>query len=318
MTSGEALCIPTTPSPAGFPQEGEDSACAGALGAGGTQLATEAMDGKHLRDAGRSPMASPGQTGPVIPGAGQDMAPKSPGPEPSCMALERQHLTSLGLEGGVVETLQALRAPSTQLQYKSKWRVFRDWCHAKNKDPLTFHISVILSFLQHLFVLGRAESTIRGYLAAVSTVHDKCEGFSPGAHPLASQFLRGVRWRHPPQKHLLPPWDLQVVLGALCLPTFEPLSSIDLRLLCWKTVFILAIASAKRVSELTTLSVGVACLRFGDRMVQLLPNPAFQPKVLPKNVVSKPLVLEAFHPPPHTSTEAEKLHNLCLVRALMF
>ena len=70
--------------------------------------------GWHLRDAGRSPMASPGQTGPVIPGAGY-MAPKSPGPEPSCMALERQHLTSLGLEGGVVETLQASRAPSTQL-----------------------------------------------------------------------------------------------------------------------------------------------------------------------------------------------------------
>ncbi|KAK0133476.1 hypothetical protein N1851_031000 [Merluccius polli] len=184
-------------------------------------------------------------------------------------------------------------------KYKSKWRVFRDWCRVKNKDPLICHIAVILSFLQHLFVLGRAESTIRGYLAAVSTVHDKCEGLSPGAHPLASQFLRGVRWRRPPQKHLLPPWDLQVVLGALCLPPFEPLSSIDLRLLCWKTLFLFSRPNG-----------------FRDRMVQFLPNPAFQPKVLPKMFVSKPLVLEAFHPPPHTSTEAEKLHNLCPVRAL--
>ena len=159
---------------------------------------------------------------------------------------------------------------------------------------------------------------MRGYLAAISTVHEKCDGVSPGAHPLATQFLRGVRRSRPSQKPLLPSWDLQMVLRALCEHPFEPLSRLSLRLLSLKTVFLLALASAKQVSELTALSVDPACLRFGEEgnVVHLVINPAFQPKVLPRNYVSRPLVLEAFSPPPHLSAEAEKHHNLCPVRAL--
>ena len=38
---------------------------------------------------------------------------------------------------------------------------------------------------------------MRGYLAAISTVHEKCEGVSPGSYPLATKFLRGVRRSKP-------------------------------------------------------------------------------------------------------------------------
>ncbi len=138
---------------------------------------------------------------------------------------------------------------------------------------------MILSFLQHLFALGQVESTIWGYLAAVSVVHEKCDGASPGAHPLVTQFLRGVRRSYPMWKCLLLSRDLQVVLGALCLTPFEPMPSLNLQLLCLKTALSMAIVSAKQVSDLSALSVDPACLRFGDRdrVVCLLPDPAFQP-----------------------------------------
>lgn len=106
--------------PAAFPQA---TVCSGTLG--GPELATETMDGGDLQDAGGSLMASSSQMGHAITGAGQDMAPGSPYPETSCMALERQRLCSLRLKREVVDTLHALQARSTQLQYNGKCRVFR-------------------------------------------------------------------------------------------------------------------------------------------------------------------------------------------------
>ncbi|KAK7898546.1 hypothetical protein WMY93_019399 [Mugilogobius chulae] len=170
--------------------------------------------------------------------------------------------------------------------------------------------------LWHLLDQGRSESTLRGYLAAISVAHELCDGVTPGSHPLATQFLKGARRQRPTVRRLLPSWDLQVVLRALCFAPFEPLSQLDLRLLSMKTLFLLSISSAKRVSEMAALSVGAGYLRFGDRVVHLLPSQAFLPKVLPRNYVAKPLVLSSFCPPPHSCVDDEKLHCLCPVRAL--
>ena len=82
-----------------------------------------------------------------------------------------------------------------------------------------------------------------------------------------------------------------MVLQALSKPPFEPLTSLGLELLSLKTFFLLALASAKWVSELYALSVHPSCLRLGEEgsAVSLLPNPAFLPKVLPCSFVLKAL-----------------------------
>ena len=122
----------------------------------------------------------------------------------------------------------------------------------------------------------------------------------------------------PAKGRLIPAWDLRVVLDALTEPPFEPLSGLGWELLSLKTVFLLAIASAKRVSELRALSVHPACLRLGGEgsAISLLPNLAFLPKVLPHSFVTRPLVLDPFRPPPHESPERARLHLGCPVRAL--
>lgn len=133
--------------------------------------------------------------------------------------------------------------------------MFRDWCRRGSR------ISVILSFLQHLLALGWAEYTVRGYLTAVSTVQVKCDGLSTVAHPLATQFLRGMRLSSTSPKLL----QLRSQGGSPCLPPFESLSSVDLQFLFWKTSLLLVIASAKQVSVLSTSSVDAPGLRFGDK-----------------------------------------------------
>ena len=57
-----------------------------------------------------------------------------------------------------------------------------------------------------------------------------------------------VRPVHPPS------WDLDVVLCYLNSPTFEPLSSASLRNVMKKVLFLVSLATAKRVGELQAVS----------------------------------------------------------------
>ena len=63
-----------------------------------------------------------------------------------------------------------------------------------------------------------------------------------------------------------PAWDLSMVLTSFVSPALEPLSQASFRALTLTTLFLLALATAKRVGELQALSsivtfvAGVACL----------------------------------------------------------
>ncbi len=143
-------------------------------------------------------------------------------------------------------------------------------------------------------------------------------GNTVGFQPLIRHYLKGARRLSPSRAWLIPSWDLGIVLKALIEPPFEPLDEIRMEFLTLKTAFLLAVSSVKRVSEIHAFSVHPACLRLGEEgsSITLLPNPSFLPKVLPRSFVSRPLVLEPFHPPPHNSAESARLHLICPVRAL--
>ena len=85
-----------------------------------------------------------------------------------------------------------------------------------------------------------------------------------------------------------------------------------------KVVLLLALTSAKRVSDLSALSVAPSCLRIqGDGSSAVLrPNPAFMPKVIMSSFRSRVITLDGFFPPPHRSEEEATSHLLCPVRAL--
>ena len=77
-------------------------------------------------------------------------------------------------------------------------------------------------------------------------------------------------------------WDLTLVLEALCETPFEPLNQIPLKMLSLKTALLLALTTAKRVSDLGALSTRPDCLAINGDLsrVVLRPNPAFMPKVI--------------------------------------
>ena len=67
------------------------------------------------------------------------------------------------------------------------------------------------------------------------------------------RFLKGSFKIYPTVKDRVPSWDLPIVLEALKRSPFEPLQTIPMNFLTIKTVFLLAICSAKRIGELESL-----------------------------------------------------------------
>ncbi|KAK0136957.1 hypothetical protein N1851_026823 [Merluccius polli] len=195
----------------------------------------------------------------------------------------------------------------SQRPYENRWKLFSDWCKGKAADPVRCPVAIVLEFLQSLLDSGRSHSTLRVYVAAISSRHEGVDG-------LVSLFLRGALRLRPPRTLRAPAWDLPLVLEAMSLPPFEPLTQVGLKWLSMKVAFLLAITSAKRVGELQALSVAETCLRWNPdgSGVVLWPNVAFLPKVLSRTHLNQPIRLARFDSP----SEEGRSELLCPVRAL--
>ncbi len=130
--------------------------------------------------------------------------------------------------------------------------------------------------------------------------------------------MRGARCLRPVRPTAVPSWDLSVALEGLVTAPFEPLESASDRILTLKVVLLLALTSLKRVGDLQAFSVSETCMDFAPGLVKvtLQPRPGYIPKVLSTSFRSQVVTLHSFHPPPFASSEDERLHLLCPVRAL--
>ncbi len=135
---------------------------------------------------------------------------------------------------------------------------------------------------------------------------------------MVSAFMRGVRRLRPTRPMAVPSWDLSVVLEGLVTAPFEPLESAPEWILTLKIALFLALTSLKRVGDLQALSVSEMCMDFAPGLIKvtLRPRPGYIPKVLSTSFRSQVVTLHSFHPPRFASSEDEKLHMLCPVRAL--
>ncbi|KAM9831500.1 KN motif and ankyrin repeat domain-containing protein 3 [Neosynchiropus ocellatus] len=125
---------------------------------------------------------------------------------------------------------------------------------------------------------GRSTSTLRVYVAAMSSLHQGVDRRPVGQRGLMRQFMQGARRVRPP----LPLLGLTASARALTEGPFEPLDQAPVELVAYKSAPRHALVSAKRVGELCAFSIYPDCISFGvgDSAVSLRPNPAFFPKFL--------------------------------------
>ncbi|KAI2663988.1 dTTP/UTP pyrophosphatase [Labeo rohita] len=312
MAELPTICVSSNPSAMGdvtqnLPVQAQSATC-------GTTVASQTMVSFVAETSDRQSVAASPQKGPPLPAGGQHLAP---GPSSSA---------ALGLAIGinsplehcdpaVIHTISNARASSTRQIYASRWKLFSAWCEEHALNPATCDIPSVLRFLQRLLEEGKAAATLKVYVAAISAHHVPVEGSSLGSHKLVCSFLKGARRLKPVRNPHFPVWDLPTVLSFLCSSQFEPLQSNDIKWISLKTVFLLAVASAKRVGELHALSVSELCLRWlpDNSGVVLRPNPSFLPKVLLPQFINQNIELASFQ----TSSGSDSgTHLLCPVRAL--
>ena len=105
-----------------------------------------------------------------------------------------------------------------------------------------------------------SSSAIKGYRSALAPVFLH-RGLDISSDPALSALFRNFDQEVVKPVVRRPKWDINVVLSSLMKRPYEPLATCSLRSLTLKTVFLLALASAKRVSELHGLSYVVSWAR---------------------------------------------------------
>lgn len=104
----------------------------------------------------------------------------------------------------------------------------------------------------------------------LSSVLQPVSNLPVGQHPYIIRLLKGVFNSRPPQVKLLPEWDLKVVLTMLQRTPFEPLKEASLKLTTFKAVFLIAICSFRRCSDLQSLRLGEGSVSVKSRGITFI------------------------------------------------
>ena len=217
---------------------------------------------------------------------------KSPYASSDCVATLKRFASQAGFSETVAGQLALCRRKSTRLNYQARWGKFRKWCrdfHHRSSEPT---IPKIAEFLTFLFKTEKAAvSTIKGYRAMLLSVFKFCL-LEISSSPILKDLVRSFEISAPRPLHHTPPWDLDKVLEYLSGPPFEPLAEASFRNKTRKALFLLAMATAKRIGELQALSFSVS--HRGDDLV-LHYDPFFLAKTesvsnpLPRSVIVQSL-----------------------------
>lgn len=176
-----------------------------------------------------------------------------------------------------MEAIAAARRPSTLKVYEAKWRIFSRWCAKEGLPPLNVPTHRLADFFLFLFKeKNLAPITIKGYRSMISDTYRHHGRLDVGVDQALSDLLASFQLARPVSRSLVPRWNLPWVLTWLTKGSYEPLATAPLHLLTKKTCFLIALASAARVSEIHALSMDPSCLQFRqDGSVSLTTAPGF-------------------------------------------
>ena len=145
--------------------------------------------------------------------------------------------------------------------YQSRWQIFCGWCRGRGVAPVNPTVPVVVDFLIHLRLdKGLSVSAVKGYSSALNSVL-VLKGRDLAASREIAMLLRNFSRSVNPVELRPPAWDVSLVLQSLTGAPYEPLWTCEECFLAQKTLFLLALASAKRIGELHALSYRVSHTR---------------------------------------------------------
>ena len=253
--------------------------------------------------------------GPVNPTI-QRSPPQEPGSSKSaCLAPRASSIQKQGFSDEVAARIEAPQRSSTRAVYKSKWAIFVKWCESNEVDFRSPSLKQVADFLLYLFKERHLQpSTLEGYRTAIADMIDN-DKFQFGKDENLTRFLDSFYRDKPKERRGVPAWNLSLVLHQL---TKAPRKA-SLKHLTFKTVFLLALGSGKRRSQIHAWLYRNIRHQENWSQVSLCPSPSF----LSKNQLARdgpaavaPVVIPALAPSSDKSLKEDK--SLCPVRALHY
>ena len=249
----------------------------------------------------------------------RDPSPRSVKSESACMAPRTSLIQGKGFSGEVAARIEAPQRLSTRAVYKSKWAIFVRWCQENEVDVRSATLSNIADFLLYLFKERNLQpSTIDGYRTAIADMIGN-EQLNISKDENLTRLLDSFHRDKPKGRRGIPSWNLSLVLHQLTKAPFEPMRQASLKHLTFKTVFLLALGSGKRRSEIHAWLYKNIRHQENWSQVSLYPSPSF----LSKNQLARdgpsavaPVVIPALAPSLDRSLKEDK--SLCPVRALRY
>ena len=191
----------------------------------------------------------------------QPVSSRRPRVEPSRVETLKRHYRKSGFSGRAARVLSGVVRESSSRLYQSRWKFFCDWCHGRGVAPVNATVPVVVDFLIHLRQdKGLSVSAVRGYCSALNSVL-ALKGRDLASSREITTLIRSFSRLVDPVELRPPAWDVSLVLQSLTGAPYEPLQTCEERFLAQKTLFLLALASAKRISELQALSYRVSHTR---------------------------------------------------------
>ena len=296
---------------AGLPLQETHSDCSGVA-----QHALVLGPGDHVQ-SGPSQPARPTQLADTA--LQSDPSQKSDKSKSPCLAPRATKIKEQGFSEAVAARIEAPQRRSTRSVYEAKWAIFTKWCLTNQVDFRAPPVKSVADFLMYLFEDKKLQpSTIDGYRSAIA---DKLgtTAINISKDDNLTRLLESFHRDRPKGRRGIPSWNLSLVLHQLTKAPFEPLREASLKHLTFKTVFLLALGSGKRRSEIHAWQHQNIRHQSDWSKVSLFPSPSF----LSKNQLAKegpqsvaPVVIPALAPTLDKSLKSDR--SLCPVRALRY
>ena len=164
-------------------------------------------------------------------------------------------LSSLGYSKDAIDIALLAHGDSTTRQYQSVWNYFLEFLSKEKLSSSDIRPSTIDNFLTvHAKSFGRQYRTLSGYKSALR--HPILLATGLDINTFESEFFRrGLFNFNPPQKAKeMPKWSVDDVLIFLKGSLFEPLHSVPLFRLRQKLLFLLLLATGRRIGDIANLS----------------------------------------------------------------
>ena len=272
--------------------------------------------GEHVKP-GPSQPTQPAQ--PADSALQSDPSLKSDKSKSPCLAPRATKIKEQGFSEAVAARIEAPQRRSTRSVYEAKWTIFTKWCDTNQVDFRSPPVKSVADFLMHLFEDKKLQpSTIDGYRSAIA---DKLGSttINISKEDNLTRLLESFHRDRPKGRRGIPSWNLSLVLHQLTKAPFEPLREASLKHLTFKTVFLLALGSGKRRSEIHAWQHKNIRHQSDWSRVSLFPSPSF----LSKNQLAKegpesvaPVVIPALAPTLDRFLKSDR--SLCPVRALRY